>query len=387
MAKRRRDSWGSISYDQRTRTARIRYWAEGADGYRRRSRTLRNVSRKEAEQIRAALMVEHGEDAPCPTVGQVWERWVLPQYESKLQRGDFAKNSMLGYKATYHKYVSPRWGDVPCDEVRPLEVQQWVSGGMSLSQARMAMAVLSIILDMAVNYDLVPSNVAKSKRYVMPPKSSVSSRDKEVWTLDQLGELWRFVLDQPFEAAFILSAFGSCRVGESLAVTKSDVTDRSLPDVPMVAARIDKQVSNRNGAVERSTKTASSNRSVVIVGRAAERLLGLSERSECEYLSNDGVCHAITQKTLSRMWADAVPDDMRHPFRNLRNSWQTWMRWELRVPPYMIEPMMGHVTHGTTGQYYDRPQVDVFCEVMADAYRERRFDSTWTWLDRTNWDD
>ena len=177
MAKRRRDSWGSISYDQRTRTARIRYWAEGADGYRRRSRTLRNVSRKEAEQARAALMVEHGEDAPCLTVGQVWERWVLPLYESKLERGDFAKNSMRGYRATYRKHLSPRWADVPCDEVRPLEVQQWISGGMSLSQARMSMAVLSVILDMAVNYDLVPSNVAKSKRYVMPPKSSVNSGD------------------------------------------------------------------------------------------------------------------------------------------------------------------------------------------------------------------
>ena len=66
-----------------------------------------------------------------------------------------------------------------------------------------------------------------------------------------------------------------------------------------------------------------------------------------------------------------------HPFRNLRNSWQTNARWSLRLPPWMVEPMMGHSAQGVTGIYYDRPQADVVAEVIAEAYAQRPYDDGW----------
>ena len=66
--KHRRSAWASITEVERGERYRIRYWAKGTDGqYRRRSCTVRGT-RKDAERVRSELMLEHSEDAPCPTV-------------------------------------------------------------------------------------------------------------------------------------------------------------------------------------------------------------------------------------------------------------------------------------------------------------------------------
>ena len=125
--KKRRSAWGSIArvHDD---VYRIRYWGKDAQGqYRRLSCTVRGT-RKDAERRRAELMLEHSEDAPCPTVAQAWERWVLPTYERRLASGDMSQATMYRYQKVYAANVEPTWSDVALDSVRPLRVQQWISG-------------------------------------------------------------------------------------------------------------------------------------------------------------------------------------------------------------------------------------------------------------------
>lgn len=380
MTKHTRDSWGSLQYDPKTRKARIRYWAEGPDGYKRRSKTIRDCTRREAEAARAQLMVEHGEDAPCPTVQQVWERWVLPTVKSRVDGGEFSVNTLKSYRSAYRTHIKPRWGDVPCDEVRALGVQQWISDGKTYVQAKSACKVLSIIMDYAMRYDVVGSNVMRT-RYVMPSKATVSKHDKGVWSLGQLGKLWEVVYGKPYEAAFILAAFGSCRVGESLAVTVQDVERREVDGVTLAVVTIDKQVDKRGTQVVRSTKTDTSTRRIVVAGRAAMRLFEIADAAECQWLTNNGVGKCMPQLSLYKLWNRDIPSDMHHPFRNLRTSWQTWMRWEMHLPPWIVEPLMGHKGTDVTAQHYDRPQVDVFCETVARAYAEHPYDARWKWLD------
>lgn len=382
MAKhtKRRDSWGSISYDPKTRTARIRYWAEGPDGYRRRSKTVRNCTRKEAEEARAQLLLDHGEDAACPTVAQAWERWVLPTYKSRLESGDVTANTFSQYKSAYKRHVEPRWGDVPCDQVRPLTVQQWISDGKTLIQARKGCGQLSTILDFAVRYEFIDSNVMNSK-YVMPSKSTTRERDKEIWNLSQIGELWNALYGSFIEPAFIMSAFGSCRVGESLAPLGTDVERRTVNGVTIAVVSINKQIANKGRKVLHKLKTGSSERTVVFAGKAAERILGIAAKVGDGYLTNDGVGRPVAQNTLNYQWEKIVPPKLLHPYRNLRNSWQTYMRWELGIPPWLIEPMMGHVGNDVTGKYYDRPLVDDFCTTVAKAYAEHPYDTSWNWID------
>ena len=381
MARRRqRDSWGSISYDARSKTARIRYWAEGPDGYRRRSKTLRGVTRKEAEQARSALMLEHGEDAPCPTVGQAWERWALPEMRGKVECGDMGASSLRLYIKSYERDVGRRWGDVPCDQVRPLLVQQWISG-MTHSSAKYAVIVLRKILDFATRFEFVQSNVMREK-YVMPSKSTVKKRDDGTWTLDQLGTLWREVAYGKFwEAAFLLSAFGGCRVGESLGARSDDVSSVDVNGETVAVVEIRRQVSF-SGVTDR-LKTSWSYRPVVMAGRAAGRMLHLSELRD-GWLCDDGVGGPCKRTQMRDAWhseMEGVPEELRHPYKNLRNSWQTNTRWSLKLPPWVIEPMMGHVGEGTTGRHYDKPQAEMFAEMLADAYSEHVYDSAWAWLD------
>ena len=379
MVKHTRDSWGSLHYDAKRRTARIRYWAEGADGYRRRSKTIRNCTRKEAEAARAQLMLEHGEDAPCPTVAQVWERWTRPDYVRRYEEGDLSKRSLMQFDSAWKVHVSPRWSDVPVDEVRPLDVQQWLLDGKTQTQARAATSLLKMILEWAMRYEFVPSNVMRTK-YTMPSKSTITKRDKGTWSLAQLEQVWRCVHGQFIEPAFIMAAFGGCRVGESLGPTIEDVRPLDGHSVPMVAVDIVRQAENRGGMTD-VLKTDRSNRTTIIVGRAAKRITNLAASADCVWLTNDGVGHFVKQSQLAKAWERLVPDEIRHPFTNLRNSWQTNMRWEMGLAPWIIEPMMGHIGDGVTGKYYDRPQEQMFAEQLEKAYAKNPYDAMWTWLD------
>lgn len=370
--KKPRAAWGSIAQVDENRY-RIRYWAKGADGqYRRRSETIHG-SRMDAERRRSELMLGHSEDAPCPTVREVWERWAWPDLLRLVEDGDLAPLTKRSYETTWRLHIEPRWGDVPCDAVRPLHVQQWISG-LTYSQALGAVSLLARVMDYAVRYELADHNPMREK-YLMPSKSTVQRLDSGVWTLPELEGVWARAHGQWWEPAFLLAAFGSCRVGESLSPLAGDVEPRDVDGVPLALVPISGQVAPSGTAIVRP-KTAQSARTVVLVGTPALALRQIASGMDPTWrLTHDGTGATQTQSRLKEAWRQA---HMEHPFRNLRNSWQTWMRWELRVAPHFIEPMMGHKLPGVTGSHYDRPDADVFAEVVADAYRAHPFDRDWT---------
>ena len=369
--RKRRASWGSIAKCGPS-TYRIRYWAKDASGeYRRLSETVRGTL-MDAERRRAELMLDHSEDAPCPTVAQAWERWCVPEMEQRIESGDLTQHSLKLYRSSWKNHVSPTWASVPIDAVRPLRIQQWISG-LGASQARYATLTLSKIMDYAVRYEYVDHNPMKEK-YLMPSRSTIKRADSGVWTLAELGDAWADVRGQWFEPAFILAAFGSCRVGESLGPFAGEVELREVDGVPVALVPITRQVDNA-GKVTDALKTEQSRRTVCVPGKMAIRLADIaSELPRDWFLTHDGMGGPQSQRRLGRSWRDA---DMAHPFRNLRNSWQTNCRWELGMPPWLLEPMMGHAGRDVTGRHYDRPQSDVFAEAVARAYAEHPFDAGW----------
>lgn len=266
MARRkRRAAWGSLTQIDST-TWRLRFWADGPDGYKRRSKTIRNATRKQAEAARAQLMLEHGEDAPCPTVGQAWERWALPGYVKLRDRGDMAPRTLSVYESVFGKHVLPRWGEVPLDQVRPLLVQQWLDG-LGLSAAQKSLIVMKWTFDCAVRFGAVDANPMR-ERYILPSSATVERRDAGVWDEDSLGEVWRAVHGTFIEPAVLLMAFGSCRVAESLAPHGTDVELRWHAGVPCACVRISYQIDDRGHVYDR-VKTEASARVVVVPGAPA----------------------------------------------------------------------------------------------------------------------
>ena len=381
--RKRRSAWASMA-EVRPGIWRIRYWAAGPDGYRRRSKTVRG-SRLEAEKVRSELMLDHSEDAPCPTVAQAWEKWVLPDVDRRTEGADLSIRTRTAYLRAWDADVNPVWGEVPCDAVRPLAVQQWLLG-LGLSQAKRALQLLTLVLDYAVRYELVDHNPAR-ERYIMPSKTTVKSRDKGVWTLDELGLVWRTVRDNArwMEPAFLLAAFGGCRVSESVGPMAGEVERMELHGVPLALVPIVRQVTKETGVSDR-LKTEGSRRTVIVPGRAAVALWAAADALPAGWpLTNDGAGAFVSRDRLNRSWRldvlPSLPEDQRHIFQNLRNSWQTNCRWTLGMAPWLVEPLMGHVGAGVTGQHYDRPQVLMFAETVAKAYAAHPYDEGWTWLD------
>ena len=91
------------------------------------------------------------------------------------------------------------------------------------------------------------------------------------------------------------------------------------------------------------------------------------------WLTPDGVGGPLPQDALRRVWARADIGDLpRAPFRNLRNSWRTIMRWELGVSEDILEKLMGHVGRGVSAAYYDRPRAEYFADVVSKAWLAHR---------------
>ena len=363
--RKTRAAWASITEVERGARYRIRYWGKDSSGqYRRMSCTVRG-NRKEAERRRAELMLEHSEDAPCPTVGQAWERWAWPDLERRFEDGDVSLNTMRQYRSAWARHVAPTWADVPLDAVRPLHIQQWLYG-LGRTQAEQGTKLLSKVMDYAVRYEVVPHNPMR-ERYVMPSKSTVDAQDAGVWSLAELGPLWASLRGQWYEPAFLLAAFGGLRVGESLGPMASEVSLRDVGGVPVALVSVARQVDGRGNATGR-LKTPQSGRTAVIAGRAALRLAELADAAPDGWpLTNDGLGAFQSQRRLARAW-EALGAG--HPFRNLRNSWQTWMRWEIGVRPYYIEVCMGHLVAGVTGSHYDRPSPEQIADAIAKGWRE-----------------
>jgi len=121
MAHDSRHDWGSVTEIERGKRYRLRWWANGPDGYRRHSETVRGT-RREAWDRLAALRLDHSTDAPVPTVGECWRRWYEPDLVRQVEMGDLSRRTLEEYRAAWRVQVSSVWADVPADQVRPLAV-------------------------------------------------------------------------------------------------------------------------------------------------------------------------------------------------------------------------------------------------------------------------
>ena len=98
----------------------------------------------------------------------------LQKVKRMVEDGDMAPLTRKQYEKSWRLYIEPRWGDVQLDQVKPLQVQQWITT-MTASPAGQAVSALGRIMDYAVRYELVDHNPMREK-YIMPSKSSRTCR-------------------------------------------------------------------------------------------------------------------------------------------------------------------------------------------------------------------
>lgn len=366
MARRQRASWGS-NEDAGRGKRRIRYWADLHDGrgYRRVSETVRGT-RKDADDVLARRRVEHTSDAPAPTVRQAYELWWLPDFEDRLSKGEVSANTERMYRSMWNSRIIPRWADVPVTDVKPLQVQEWLLT-LAPSSAQRSLQLLSQLLDTCVRYEAAKSNPC-SARYRMP-RTPARERLKDVYTLEALTSVLAAIKGTPAYLPAVLCGTASCRIGEALGAKAEDVVHVESHGQVLAAVRIERQV-NRSGEVIGTLKTSQSERWVVVPEPWSEDVLAVG----ASWLCDRGDGSPMGQAAAGRAWKRALDSAGLSyiPLQNLRNSWRTFMRWELKVPEDMCEKMMGHAGKSVGEIHYDRPERDVFVDAVAEAYARYR---------------
>lgn len=238
----------------------MRYW--------RCSETVRGT-RKQAGERLAELRLQHTHDAPCPTMGECWTRWYLPDRERMVGQGDLARQSLIQYRSIWNKHVRVRWSEVQVNQVRPLEVQQWLFE-LKRVAAKSSLQLMRQILDYPTRYGIIYTNPL-AIRYLLPSSTTTTHRDDGVWSPAALGDVWHACWGTWFEPAVLIAGFGGCRVGEALGVRAGDLQYALVSSVPITFVRIQRQIDGQGQEVER-TKNRWSNRWALLAGRPALRL-------------------------------------------------------------------------------------------------------------------
>lgn len=368
MPRNTRSSWGSNKPARRKGYRTLRYWADLHDGrgYMRHTKTIEG-SKRDGDQELARLRIEHSEDSPTPTLRECYERWYLPDIESTL-----SYNTLNMYKSAWRSKIEPKWGDTPVTGIKPLAVQDWLSG-MTASQAQLVVKVMSIMLDYPTRYEVIPTNPMRV-RYRMP--KSGTKMDAGTYDLADAIRIAEGARGSFAEAAILSSLFGSCRAGESLSPLVGELEGITAKNGLPAAYFIVRRQVNKTGKVLDKLKTSTSSRPIVFVGTIATRMLEIQDtrsRDGLKWLSDNGLGERVTQNSLAEEWRKVVEKSglPLHPYRNLRNSWRTFMEWELSVEPSKLEKLMGHKGGDVTAIHYNRPTVQMYVDAVADAFKAK----------------
>lgn len=372
---RHRMTWGSNESAGPGRR-RLRYWADMGDGrgYRRVSETV-EATRREGDAILAARRLEHEGDCPVPSVGAVWRSFVWPMLERRAAEGEISDGTLDHYASAWARQVAPRWEEVPVTSVRRAGMQEWFDG-MTKSQAAMARILVRYVFDECELREICDGSVGRYP-YRMP--STGETRDKGIWSLDELGALWRTARGTQLEPWLILAAFGGPRVGESLGVRRGEVWLWDGGEVPVAVVPIVRQA-GRLGDVSDRLKTQWSSHAAVVPGPLGERLCSLCSTGGDGWILPGRRRDSPMNRELLRTRFDSLIASAgvpRHPIRNLRNSWETFTHWTLGVNPEKVERMMGHIGSSVTERHYDRPEAELLAAEISRAYAEHPYADGW----------
>lgn len=386
-----RSSWGCNEPARRKGYRRLRYWADLHDGrgYARHSVTVKGSKRAGDAKLRE-LWAKYGEDGPSCTVGDVYERWFLPDMRRKLdsylanprpgKRGELVKPGTFDQSmSTWRKHVEPRWGNVSVRDVGYAEMQDWISG-MTTQTADRSLSMMRGILRFALMAEEVDRNVATFD-YVMP--AAHKSHGSDIWTLDELlGKVWPAVHGRICEPAFILSAFDSCRTGEALAPRLDEITECRVNGMTLACIPLLRQVSKSGEvSVEGDLKNVWSPRATVLPEPWSARVLQLRDQATARgevWLSDNGLGEPIGQDTMRRDFKRALAAAGVEPkqFRALRRSWRSWIAG-MGISSEILEKMMGHIGDGTTGRHYLKLSEELIKKEVARAFTERPIKIDW----------
>jgi integrase len=227
--------------------------------------------------------------APTSTVADAVELW-LPQILTRAKTGSLTYSTYESYETTARLVILPRCGGVRLDRLtvgRCDRILQKILEDESISKARHARAVLSLVCGYAVRDDAMVANPVRDvQRLPTTPKKESALTTEQLTSIRALMQQWRVTREDGPRPNYRILIDGmeimlgtSIRIGECLALRRCDVDMTTLPPTLVVNGTI---VSTKAEGIHRkdSPKRSRQRRSIALPSMAAaavRRRLALAE--------------------------------------------------------------------------------------------------------------
>jgi integrase len=351
MTTRRRRGNGEGSIDQRADgvwRARISL----ADGTRKvvYGRTRADVARRLAalqEQQARHQLVTSGK----ATCAQWFAQWLADHVD-----GHVAQTTLERYRGICNRYLEPRLGRVPLEQLSPSHIQrlhrELRADGLAPATIALVHTVVHRSLRAARRMRLVATNVAAD---VPPPPSGSHDATERAFTTDQLVVLRGAIRGHRHEHLWIVLAETGLRVGEALALQWADVN--------LEAHRLMVRRSYRrtlSGPVLSAPKTKAGRRTIPLSQAACEALTQQRERvrqmrKDAELWSTEGLvfpnglgkplrADKLLEEFKQVLAAAGLPPKRLH---DLRHGLATRL-FAADVHPVAVQRILGHAKIETT---------------------------------------
>lgn len=382
----RRD-FGTIIEIERGTKYGLRWVQNDEEGRRKRYETFRGNKTGAKARLREieAEVRSKGRDRSVPTFGEAYERWYLPALAQRVANGTIKQRTVDQYERIYGYTIRERWEDVPVSEMRVRNIEEWMQT-IKKSVGELCMAVIRGVLDECVKREAIAVNPSRAK---MNKSALGEERDKGIWMLEQLDEMaWRS-RGEIFFHSILLMAFASCRPGESLGPKLSEIRPVECRGMTFAEVDVNRQVVNDGTLTsDNDLKNEFSPRKVFVPEPWCWPVLHAADnpREGQVLLSDAGYGTHFKQYRISRALSSAfrsgrMGDLERHPWKNIRPSWETWINWRNHIDHERREKLMGHIGSGVTAVYYDRPLDVQLMEEVARSFEQYPYSSPYPWAE------
>lgn len=341
MAKNNRRSPGEGSiYKRKDGLWVAQYKVETPSG--KKTKYIYGMVRKEVAAKLAKAIAERDSgtvyDAGKLTVAQYLDKW-MDSIQDTLRPRTIAR-----YEIVVRVHLKPTLGKVRLSKLNPLQVQDMyrakLDSGLSARSVEILHATLYKSLKQAVQWSLIPKNIAET---VNPPRSA----KKEIKALDknQIKTLLKAASGDRLYAFYVLACTMAMRDSELLALKWSDI------DLEAETLRVNRTIFN---GVVSAPKTTAGRRTIRLSQMAIRALKDHKQRnSEWVFTTRNGKPFSV-HSVHSRSWKPlleraSLPNSTR--MHDLRHSCITLLLAQ-GVPVKVVSEMAGHSNVSITLSIY-----------------------------------
>ncbi|WP_241987663.1 site-specific integrase [Cryobacterium sp. TMT1-66-1] len=262
--------------------------------------------------------------SPSSTIADAVELW-LSQVLTRAKAGSLSYSTYESYETTARVIIVPRCGGVRLERLtvgRCDRILQRILEEETISKARRARAVLSLLCGYAVRDDAMPQNPVRDvQRLPMSPRKESALTPAQITGIRQRMQVWRFTRNdgpRPNYRALIdgmdIMIGTSLRVGECIGLRRCDVDMTTLPPTLIVNGTI---VSNKAQGTHRknSPKRSRQRRSIALPSMAAaavRRRLALAEPDSEGFLFPTKTGRSLSVSNYERLLRAFVGDERSH---------------------------------------------------------------------------